>query len=457
MNDALQFTLTDVVARLRRDLAMSPRDPSDLQRNAALWIAVRSGTPPRRSSFALAAPWKPDTSHFSDAGYLATLGFLANAESLGVGDRTETIHALLALMKRSPHTVERSGFADDPLCAAGLVLLAKALGLDGPIDAILRALQDAPTMAPSTALVVVCTGLKWWQPAVAVPEDCAGALAAVILGGRIELSVARHLFPGISPDTAKNLLLQGLCRGSFVLGRDFESMLTLVALETDILIDGLPAPSAILPPHLAPTVKTILFLAANPPSTKQLALDEEAPEIEVKIRASAHRDTMRVKTRWAVRADDLLQALNEDRPTIVHFSGHGAGRAGIALHDGTGVDHLVSTRALKCLFSAMKDDIRVVVLSACYSCEQAREIVDVIDCVVGMKASVRDDVARVFAAAFYRALGFGRTVQNAFDQGLVAVELRGINGSQVAELLVRPGVDASTLVLVPASAPDRKR
>ena len=69
---------------------------------------------------------------------------------------------------------------------------------------------------------------------------------------------------------------------------------------------------------------TVLFLAANPKDTPQLSLDEEARSIQEKIRLSEYRDSVHFESRWATRASDILQAINETNPTIVHFSGHGA-------------------------------------------------------------------------------------------------------------------------------------
>ena len=63
---------------------------------------------------------------------------------------------------------------------------------------------------------------------------------------------------------------------------------------------------------------TVLFLAANPKSTPQLNLDEEARAIREKIRLSEYRDSVQFESRWAVRAGDILQAINETNPTIVH-------------------------------------------------------------------------------------------------------------------------------------------
>ena len=191
----------------------------------------------------------------------------------------------------------------------------------------------------------------------------------------------------------------------------------------------------------------VLFLASNPTSTDRLALDEEARDIEAKIRASTHRDAITLRTRWAVRTDDLLQALNEDHPVIVHFSGHGAG-AGIVLQDSDGSSKIVKSDALKRLFTALKDNIRVVILNACETGEQASAISEVIDCVVYMEDSIGDVAARKFAASFYSAIGFGRSVRNAFDQGLTAIAIEDLGAEDAPKLLERPGVSAQDVYLV---------
>lgn len=194
----------------------------------------------------------------------------------------------------------------------------------------------------------------------------------------------------------------------------------------------------------------ITFLASNPFSSSRLALDEEAREIEMKVRDAKHRDKVIFKTRWAVRPEDLQQALLEDEPVVVHFSGHGGGAVGIVLHSQDQSDEsFVVEKALADLFRVLKDDIRVVVLNACYSEVQAKAIVQEIDFVVGMSDSVGDKAARVFASAFYRGLAFGRSIQSAFDLGLNELRLVGLgNEDHIPQLLVRSGVDPATTVLV---------
>jgi hypothetical protein len=192
----------------------------------------------------------------------------------------------------------------------------------------------------------------------------------------------------------------------------------------------------------------ILFLAASPAGTKALALDEECREIEQKIRAADYRDALDFVQKWAVRPDDLLQYLNQFKPRVVHFSGHGSRREEIVLLDKDRQPKPVGKAALKQLFSTLKDNIRLVVLNACFSRPQAEAIVEVIDCAIGMKQAIGDKAAITFAASFYRAIGFGRTIREAFDQGKAALMLEGIPEQDTPELLVRPGVDPNAIFLV---------
>jgi len=200
----------------------------------------------------------------------------------------------------------------------------------------------------------------------------------------------------------------------------------------------------------------ILFLAANPQGTTQLALDKEIREIEAKIRAADFRDSLQLVSHWAVRPDDLLQFLNQHQPHVVHFSGHGNEENEILLLSDTGESQPVGSAALRELFRTLKDNIRVVVLNACFSRGQAEAIVANIDCAVGMNKAIGDQAAITFAGSFYRALGFGRSVQQAFDQGKTALMLAGIREENIPELLCRQGVDPADIVLVEAETDANK-
>ena len=193
---------------------------------------------------------------------------------------------------------------------------------------------------------------------------------------------------------------------------------------------------------------TILFLAANPTGTDPLLLDEESRSIDQRIRSADERDSLELVTKWAVRPDDLLEYLNQYRPHIVHFSGHGTEREEIILLDASHHAIPVPAPALRQLFSVMKGNIRVVVLNACYSRPQAEAIVEVIDCAIGMKQEIGDEAAIAFAASFYRAIGYAHSVAEAFEQGRTALMLAGIAEENTPTLHSRLGVDPAKVFLV---------
>jgi hypothetical protein len=207
------------------------------------------------------------------------------------------------------------------------------------------------------------------------------------------------------------------------------------------------------PPSRDVNVK-ILFLAANPTGTTQLALDEEIRAIDAKIRGAEHRDRLDLKSHWAVRLDDLSGILLRHKPQVVHFSGHGAKTGAIALVGSNGQAKEVPPKALAGLFRVLKDNVRVVVLNACYSETQAKSIVKEIDCAVGMSDPIDDDHAIAFAAEFYQALAFGRTVQEAFDLGVVRLLGEGVaDAGQLVKLHKRRGVKPAEIVLVGDAPP----
>lgn len=85
----------------------------------------------------------------------------------------------------------------------------------------------------------------------------------------------------------------------------------------------------------------VLFLASNPIDQQQLRLDEEARAISEMIRKSKHRDSVRFETYWAVQPIDLLQAINEYKPSIIHFSGHGSDNDEIVFQTSEGQTKIV--------------------------------------------------------------------------------------------------------------------
>lgn len=194
---------------------------------------------------------------------------------------------------------------------------------------------------------------------------------------------------------------------------------------------------------------TILFLAANPMMTAALRLDEEIRAIDRALQGTEYRQHFNLEQQWALRPADLQQCLLRFRPTIVHFSGHGSDAGEIVLQDDTGQPQAVSAQALSRLFALLKDNIRCVVLNACFSAVQARAIAEHIECVVGMSQAIGDAAALNFATAFYQALGYGRDLRTAFELGRSQIDLQGLSEQETPQLLTAPTVDAGSIIVAP--------
>jgi hypothetical protein len=190
----------------------------------------------------------------------------------------------------------------------------------------------------------------------------------------------------------------------------------------------------------------VLFLASNPQDQDHLQLEREMAEIDRNVRQAAYRDAFKFEQQWEVRVTELQGHLMRHNPDIVHFSGHGSSSSEIVLQDGTGKSHAVSVRALSNLFSALKDNIRCVVLNACFSQPQAEAIAKHIDCVVGMSEAISDNAAISFSAKFYQALAYGKSVQAAFNLGCVQTDLEGLDEQDTPKLLHAPQYDPNTVV-----------
>lgn len=199
----------------------------------------------------------------------------------------------------------------------------------------------------------------------------------------------------------------------------------------------------------------VLFLAANPLDQQQLRLDEEVRSIAETIRKSKHRDVVKLHSCWANRPPDVLQAINEFDPTIVHFSGHGSDQDEIVFQDDHGKTKLVSKEAIVQTMIACSGSIRLVFFNTCYSNNQAEAVVKHVDAAIGMNTSVGDDAARIFASQFYSGVGFGHSVEKAFQQAKALLMMESIPEENTPELFVADGLTANEIVLVRPEPTDR--
>ncbi|MCP4377470.1 MAG: hypothetical protein GY794_15000 [bacterium] len=133
-------------------------------------------------------------------------------------------------------------------------------------------------------------------------------------------------------------------------------------------------------------ILSILFLAAEPSDAARIRVNAEYRAIDEELRQSRHRDRIRLLNPvLASRPADINRAVQEYLPDIIHFSGHGAGPAGIYLENAEGKARLASTPALEALIQPTRKRTRVMILNACSTQSQAEAIAHYIDYAVGTR------------------------------------------------------------------------
>jgi len=195
----------------------------------------------------------------------------------------------------------------------------------------------------------------------------------------------------------------------------------------------------------------ILFASANP--ARDLSLDEEHRAIIEAIKSTPYSEYIEVVTRLACQYNDFIDAMNDEKPDIVHFSGHGVGKKGlvfakpnsdtkIKINEDTeqseeiGIQ-LVSAQVLRNIFATADKNLKLVVLNACLSETQAKEISQEIDFVIGMSDLIRDKTAIVFARRLYQSLASDKSIQYSFAQAKTQVLLEAPDEDETPVIFVK--------------------
>lgn len=198
----------------------------------------------------------------------------------------------------------------------------------------------------------------------------------------------------------------------------------------------------------APKQICVLFVAGTIEGGKYpLRLDREIREIDLKVRGSEHRDQVRFEYLHATQIRDIIDGLNRFDPDVVHFSGHGDDHS-LLFEGADGRPHELQDEQLALLLQVARRPIRLLLLNACLSAEQAALATDYVDAAIGMAESIADDTAKVFAGQFYGSLAAGNSLASAFEQARVQAHIVNDDEEGQPRLFTREGIDPSEIVLV---------
>ena len=208
--------------------------------------------------------------------------------------------------------------------------------------------------------------------------------------------------------------------------------------------EGAELPGAATIP-LAETTPTLLWLSANPNNRPRLDTEREFAAVEDLLHDEVRDQKVLLHYQPSLTTTRLLRALRRHRPQLVHFSGHGEDD-GIVVETDAGTAQRVPKEALGNLFKKYADTVRCVVLSACFSQDQATTIRTHVPVVIGSNLALLDADARAFALEFYRCLideltgdfptgaAFVTAAREAYENGLLKLQMDG-HGTTAAGIM----------------------
>jgi hypothetical protein len=187
-----------------------------------------------------------------------------------------------------------------------------------------------------------------------------------------------------------------------------------------------------------PAGSVILFVTALPGDQEMLDTNEE-----FRLMDEAVRDRFILRAKLAARPEDLVFALAELKPRVLHFSGHGAGPKGLVFQKAKGKSALFTDKALTALLeTSLLGPGQLAVLSACSTASQAEKIAAKGCSVVAMKWDVLDALAKEFASAFYRLL-CSQPPAEAFRSALAVLKAKRVPEADTPEFYAGKAVSLS--------------
>ncbi|MCX5061527.1 CHAT domain-containing protein [Streptomyces sp. NBC_00201] len=199
--------------------------------------------------------------------------------------------------------------------------------------------------------------------------------------------------------------LEGLLRAALA---EYPGARALRELLDDRL-SGLPDPAR------------VLFLMSGPRTEQRLALGVEFDGVQDAVRVPGSR-RIDLRVRAAARNDDVVSALDDGRPDVVHFAGHGSADGFLLMEAPDGATAPVRTDWLAQALTAI-GGVHCLVLAGCHLGGDLRDFTSCADFSIGSRHPLLDEDAASFSRGFYEGLRRGRDVPAAFALGAAQVTM----------------------------------
>jgi hypothetical protein len=163
----------------------------------------------------------------------------------------------------------------------------------------------------------------------------------------------------------------------------------------------------------------VLFVFCTPLDQVAIRPSAELRAINEAIRQSKSGRRVVIDTLPAATQNDLRSELLHKNYDVVHFSGHADGY-NLAFEGPDGSTSEVPLTSIRSLIEN-RPTIKCVILNACKSVSSLT--MPISPCTIGMDDEIDDNAAIEFSRGFYDAIAAGKTFEEAFGEGTLAVKL----------------------------------
>lgn len=166
----------------------------------------------------------------------------------------------------------------------------------------------------------------------------------------------------------------------------------------------------------------LLILLPSPRGTIPSESAAEASALRDALLRSTYGRSFEIRELSFVTADSLRNAIKDTRPHAVHIATHGE-RTSLEIQNERGeIANLlpqdfadIIRQAHRAARRSANDSILLITLSACFSDQYALALMPIASCAVGMTGLVECKNAIAYFTAFYKTLGDGQSVAEAFS------------------------------------------
>lgn len=180
-------------------------------------------------------------------------------------------------------------------------------------------------------------------------------------------------------------------------------------------------------------VKKILYLAASPKGETRIEGDKEFRLIKAELSRGRYRDQFQfLQPQFAVTATELIRS-TRDKPSVIHFSGHGEAE-GLIISTDDNKPQLLPLVALKRLLKPLQGKVELMILNSCFSSELAKEISKFGLYVTGNNFEIMDTSSISFVKGLYNGLGEGKTIEEAYNDAMVVLAIESTEEIHILEI-----------------------